>query len=132
MEMSILSKEQMRASLKEYNVKTTDDINHALKDMFGGLLQEALEAELDTKLGYEKNGQKPVCTSNRHNGHTQKSVRSEHGEIELSVPRDRTGEFEPLIVKKHQKEVSSIEEQILALYAKGVSVRDIQAHLNQL
>lgn len=81
-----------------------------LNDMFGGLLQEALEAELDTELGYEKNGQTPASTSNRRNGHTQKSVRSEHGEIELSVPRDRTGEFEPLIVKKHQKEVSSIEE----------------------
>lgn len=130
--MSILTKEQMRGILKEYNVKTTDDISHALKDMFGGLLQEALEAELDTELGYEKNGTKPEGTGNRRNGHTKKSVRSEHGELELSVPRDRAGEFNPLIVKKHQKEVTGIDEQILALYAKGVSVRDIQAHLNQL
>lgn len=130
--MSILSKEQMRAILKEYHVKTAEDINHALKDMFGGLLQEALEAELDTELGYEKNGQKPEGTGNRRNGHTKKSVRTEHGELELAVPRDRTGEFNPLIVKKHQKEITGIDEQILALYAKGVSVRDIQAHLNQL
>ena len=120
MQMSILTKEQMRAILKEYNVKTTDDINHALKDMFGGLLQEALEAELDTELGYEKNGTKPEGTGNRRNGHTKKTVRSEHGELALSVPRDRAGEFNPLIVKKHQKEVTGIEEQILALYAKGV------------
>lgn len=89
--MSILSKEQMRAILKEYHVKTAEDINHALKDMFGGLLQEALEAELDTELGYEKNGQKPEGTGNRRNGHTKKSVRTEHGEFELAVPRDRTG-----------------------------------------
>ena len=83
----------MRAILKEYHVKTTEDINHALKDMFGGLLQEALEAELDTELGYEKNGQKPEGTGNRRNGHTKKSVRTEHGELELAVPRDRTGVF---------------------------------------
>lgn len=130
--MSILTKEQMRAILKEYNVKTAGDISYALKDMFGGLLQEALEAELDTELGYSKNAQKPALTENRSNGHSKKSVRSEHGEIEISVPRDRTGEFSPAIVKKHQKDVSSIEEQILALYAKGVSVRDIQDHLNRL
>ena len=63
---------------------------------------------------------------------TTKTVRSTHGEIGLAVPRDREGEFEPVIVKKHQKEVTGIEEQILALYAKGVSVRDIQDHLNRL
>ena len=122
----------MRGILKEYNVKTAEDINHALKDMFGGLLQEALEAELDTELGYPKNGQKPEPAANRRNGHTKKTVRSEHGEIALCVPRDRTGEFEPAIVKKHQKEVTGIEDQILALYAKGVSVRDIQDHLSRL
>ena len=122
----------MRSILKEYNVKTADDINHALKDMFGGLLQEALEAELDTELGYAKNGSVPIGSVNRRNGHTKKTVRSDRGEIELSVPRDREGDFEPVIVKKHQKEVTGIEEQILALYAKGVSVRDIQAHLKGL
>jgi len=130
--MGILTKEQMREILKEYNVKSADDINRALKEMFGGLLQEALEAELDTELEYPKNGSIPEGKSNRRNGHTKKTVRSERGEINLSVPRDREGEFEPVIVKKHQKEVAGIEEQILGLYAKGVSVRDIQAHLHQL
>lgn len=132
MKMSILSKEQLRALIKEYNIKTTQDVDFALKDMFKEVIQEVLEAELDTELGYEKNAQKPDGTDNRRNGHSKKSVRSEHGEIDLSVPRDRTGEFNPLIVRKHQKEVTGIEEQILALYAKGISVRDIQAHLNQL
>lgn len=129
--MSRLSKEQKRFILQEYNVKTAADIDFALKDMFSELLQEALEAELDTELGYPKNGASPD-SENRRNGHTKKTVRSGRGEIELSVPRDRTGDFEPVIVKKYQKEVSGIEEQIIALYAKGVSVRDIQAHLNQL
>ena len=94
--------------------------------MFSEVIQEVLEAELDTELGYPKNGTLPTGGTNRRNGHTKKKVRSPQGELELFVPRDREGAFNPLIVKKHQKEVSGIEEQILALYAKGVSVRDIQ------
>jgi transposase-like protein len=130
--MELLNKEQRRAILKEYNVRTADDINCALKDMFGSLLQEALEAELDTELEYPKNGSIPQGKSNRRNGHTTKNVRSDRGQIDLSVPRDREGEFEPIIIKKHQKEVNGIEEQILTLYAKGVLVREIQDYLNRL
>ncbi len=130
--MGYFTKEQRRAFLKEYNVKTAEDIDAGLKDMFAEILQEALEAELDTELDYPKNGERPEDSTNRRNGHTKKTVRSDRGEMELAVPRDRDGEFEPVIVKKHQKDVAGIEEQILALYAKGVSVRDIQAHLNQL
>ena len=103
-----------------------------LKEMSADTLQEMLEAELDTELGYPKNGSNPETGSNRRNGHTKKSVRSEYGELELEVPRDREGEFEPTVVKKRQRDVTGIEKQILALYAKGVTVRDIQAHLNQL
>lgn len=130
--MSKLSKEQLRDLIKQYDLKTADDVQDMLKDMFGGMLQEMLEAELDTELGYPKNGEKPPDSSNRRNGHSSKKVRSNYGEVELTVPRDRDGEFNPLVVKKHQKEVTGIEEQILALYSRGVSVRDIQAHLNQL
>jgi len=130
--MGLLSKEQIRELIKERNITTTQDIDDMLKDMFADVMQEALEAELDTELGYPKNGSLPEGQTNRRNGHTTKSVRSNRGEIELSIPRDREGEFEPTIIKKHQKEVSGIEEQILALYAKGVSVRDIQDHLNRM
>ena len=113
--MSILSKEQLRAILKENNVKTSEDINNVRKDMFVSFLQEALKGELDTELGYSKNAQRPENTGNRRNGHTKKAVRSNQGEFELSVPRDRTGDFEPTIVKKHQKDAGGIEDQILAL-----------------
>lgn len=130
--MGLLTKEQIRELLGERNIRTTQDINDMLKDMFADVLQEALEAELDTELGYPKNGEMPEGSSNRRNGHTTKRVRSDRGEMELSVPRDREGEFEPVIIKKHQKEVAGIEEQILSLYAKGVSVREIQTHLNNL
>ena len=132
MEMSILTKEQIQELIREKNLVTADDVQNMLKEMFAETLQEMLEGELDTELGYPKNGVKPEKTANRRNGHTSKKVRSSYGELELSVPRDRDGEFEPGVIKKRQKEVTGIEEQIIALYAKGVSVRDIQSHLNQL
>jgi transposase-like protein len=132
MKMGILSKEQIRELIKEKNLVTATDVQDMLKDMFSETLQEMLEAELDTELGYPKNGSIPEAGVNRRNGHTKKTVRSEYGELELTVPRDREGDFEPAVVKKRQKDVTGIEEQILALYAKGVTVRDIQAHLNQL
>lgn len=134
--MSILTKEQLRELIREKNLVTADDVQNMLKEMFSETLQETLqemlEAELDTELGYPKNGAKLDEAGNRRNGHSSKKVRSSFGELELTVPRDRDGEFEPAVVKKRQREVTGIEEQIIALYAKGVSVRDIQAHLNQL
>lgn len=129
---SNLSREQLRSIIEHYGIKTAGDAMAAVKDMFAEVLQETLEAELDTELGYPKNGSTPEGNANRRNGHSKKTVRSELGKIELSVPRDREGDFEPVIVKRHQKEVTGIEELILGLYAKGVTVRDIQAHLNQL
>lgn len=130
--MNPLTKDQMRELIKAYNLTTPDDVHNMLKDMFGGVLQEILEAELDTELGYPKHGDKPEGSLNRRNGHGSKKVRSSYGDVELAVPRDREGVFEPMVVKKHQKEISGIEEQIISLYARGVSVRDIQSHLNQL
>lgn len=130
--MSLLTKEQIRALIKERNMKTTDDISSMLKDLFGETLQEMMEAEMDTTLGYSKNDSGGKETSNRRNGHSKKTVTSEYGDSEIQVPRDRDGEHEPLIVKKHQKNLTGIEEQIIALYSKGMTVRDIQDHLNQL
>lgn len=130
--MGLLSKEQLRELIKEKHLVTADDVQKMLKEMFAETLQEMLEAELDTELGYPKNGVSPVNGSNRRNGHSKKSVRSQYGELDIEIPRDREGDFEPSVIKKHQKDVTGIEEQILGLYAKGVSVRDIQAHLNQL
>lgn len=132
MNMGILSKDQIRELIKEKHLVTAEDVQNMLKEMFAETLQEMLEAELDTELGYPKHGSIPEGGSNRRNGHTKKTVRSQYGELDIAVPRDREGDFEPVVVKKHQKDVTGIEEQILALYAKGVSVRDIQAHLNQL
>lgn len=128
----LMSREQIRQLIKENNLKTTGDIQRVLKDIFAETLQEMLEGELDDSLGYEKNAAQDKKTTNRRNGHSKKTVRSEYGDVELEIPRDRDGEFEPLVVKKHQKNITGIEDQILALYAKGVSTREIQDHLDQL
>jgi transposase-like protein len=127
-----MDKKQLREFIKENNIKTAADIQNALKDMFKDALQEILEAELDDDLGYAKNDTENKDTENRRNGHSKKTVRSEYGDMEIDIPRDREGEFDPVIVKKHQKSVAGIEDQIIALYAKGMTVRDIQDHLGQL
>jgi len=128
----VIPPEMIDAFIKGYNIKSVPDIQNALKDMFGETLQKLLEAEMDHTLGYEKHDDENKETTNRRNGHSSKTVRSEFGEIELDIPRDREGEFDPVIVKKHQKNVSGIEDQVIALYAKGVSTRDIQDHLQRL
>jgi len=126
------TKEQLRAFIRENGLASAEDAQQALKELFKDTLQEMLEAELETDLGYAKNEKAGKAETNRRNGHSSKTVRSEYGEMDLTVPRDRNGTFEPAVVKKHQKNVTGIEDQILALYAKGVSTRDIQDHLQQL
>ncbi|MBP2649383.1 MAG: family transposase [Firmicutes bacterium] len=130
--MGLFTKEQIGGLIKERNMKTTDDISSMLKDLFSETLQEMLEAEMDTTLGYSKNQTTAKSSSNRRNGHSKKTIVSEYGDSEIAIPRDRDGEHEPLIVKKHQKNLTGIEEQIIALYSKGMTVRDIQDHLNQM
>lgn len=127
----MMSKEQIKQWIKEKNMKSVDDVQSALKDLFAETIQEMLEAEIETSLGYAKHDMKNKRTTNSRNGYSKKTVRSEYGDVDIQVPRDREGDFEPNIVKKHQSNVTGIEDQILALYAKGVSTRDIQDHLQQ-
>ncbi|MCC8436938.1 IS256 family transposase [Brevibacillus sp. M2.1A] len=128
----MMSKEQIKQWIKEKNMKSVDDVQSALKDLFAETIQEMLEAEMESSLGYAKHDMKNKRTTNSRNGYSKKTVRSEYGEVDIQIPRDREGEFEPAIVRKHQSNVTGIEDQILALYAKGVSTRDIQDHLQQL
>jgi putative transposase len=128
----VVPREVLRAFIQEHNLTTAEDVQDALKDIFADTLQEILEGELDHNLGYEKHDEANKQTENRRNGHSQKTVRSEFGEIMLDIPRDRENEFAPLIVKKHQKSVAGIEDQIITLYAKGVSTREIQDYLQRL
>lgn len=130
--MKLLPKDQLRQFIKDNNLKTVEDVQKTLKDLFAETLQEMLEAELETELGYAKHDIKNKETRNSRNGHSKKTVTSEYGEVEIEVPRDRFGEFEPMVVKKYQTQVTGIEDQIISMYSKGMSTRDIQDHLNQL
>ncbi|QHZ54484.1 IS256 family transposase [Brevibacillus sp. NSP2.1] len=130
--MGLIPKDQLRQLIKEHNLQTMVDVQKALKDIFAETLQEMLEAELDTELGYAKHDSKQKQTKNSRNGYSKKTVTSEYGELDLTIPRDRLGEFEPAIVKKHQRHVTGIEDQIVSMYAKGMSTRDIQDHLHNL
>ncbi|MDR7313781.1 IS256 family transposase [Brevibacillus nitrificans] len=132
MENKFWTKQELRQFVKEHNFTSPEQIQATLKDLFKDVLQEALEAELDTQLGYERHDVKNKQTKNSRNGYTKKTVSSEYGDVEIQVPRDRLGEFNPIVVKKHQTNVTGIEEQIIALYAKGVSTRDIQDHLQHV
>ena len=130
--MAMVSKEHLRQFIKEKNLKSAEDVQSAVRDLFASTMQEILEAELETELGYAKHDAKNKATENSRNGHSRKTLMSEYGEVELAIPRDREGEFEPEIVKKHQTKTTGVEEQVIALYARGVSTRDIQSHLQHL
>lgn len=130
--MGILTKEQVKEVIKLYGVKTVEDAHNAVKDIFKDVIQNTLEAELDTQLGYGKYDYKNKQTKNSRNGSSDKTVRSSLGEIELDIPRDREGEFSPVIVKKGQKDISNIEDKILSMYAAGVSTRDIEKQMVEI
>jgi len=130
--MGILSSEQIRGLIKEHNLKDANDVENMLKQMFADTIKEMLESELDHELGYSRYDYKNKETTNSRNGHTRKKVRTNAGEIELKIPRDRNGEFEPVVVKKYERDISSIEDRIISMYARGMSVRDIQKHLHEI
>lgn len=130
--MGLLSKEQLRQFIKENDFKTAKDIGDSLKDMFKEVLQEALEAEMEEELGYSKYDYKTQAKTNYRNGYSKKKVKSDAGLIELEIPRDRNSEFEPQIVPKHSRDISSIEDKILAMYAKGMSTRDINSYVKDI
>ena len=96
------------------------------------VIERCLETELDTHLGYPKHGRKGSALGNTRNGHSQKTLKGEQGHIEIEVPRDRQSSFEPQLVKKGQTRLEGFDDKILALYARGMTTRDIQAHLQEL
>jgi transposase-like protein len=103
-----------------------------MKDMFKDILQETLEAEMDTQLGYDKYDVSEKQTQNSRNGYSKKTIKSELGSVELDVPRDRNGEFEPKILPKYQRNVTGIEDKVMALYTAGMTTRDIAEQVKNL
>ena len=130
--MGLLPREQLRQLIKENDIKDVNGIYDTLKDMFKDVLQEMLEAEMDVTLGYGKNEAKGKDTTNIRNGYSSKRLKTKYGNIEMDIPRDRKGEFEPKIVPKYQRNISGIEDKIIALYARGMSTRDIHDQVKDI
>ena len=127
-----VAKDQIRQIITENNITSVADVYSLLKDSFKDILQELLEAEMDATLGYEKNCKGDLKSDNKRNGHSPKTLKSQYGEFQIDVPRDRNGEFEPKLIPKYQRDISGIEEKVISLYARGMSTRDIHDQLQEL
>lgn len=127
---------ERRKLIKEFinqnNITTAKDIEEALKNMFKDTLQEMLEAELTTQLGYNKYEYTDEAKQNYRNGYGTKNIHSSAGDFELKVPRDRNGEFDPIIVEKGNNDISDIEQKIIRMYARGNSNKEIYEQMKEL
>ncbi len=126
-------REKIRELLQISNIGSMEDIQDLFKETIAEFIENGLDAELDTELGYSKYDYKNKDTDNSRNGHSSKTLRTSFGDVEVSVPRDRKGAFEPQILKKNQTSISQdIEEKILSMYAKGMSTGDIESHIRDI
>lgn len=115
--------------------KTVEDLtgkNGLVQRLVGSMLEQMLQQEMDEHLGYEKHSSDGHHSGNSRNGKTKKKLQSSYGPVDIEIPRDRNGEFEPQAVKKHQRNISSFDDKIISMYAKGMTTRDIQSHVQEL
>jgi len=135
-----LKAEQLAGEIAN-QAKTLDDVNALFRTLMKSALERMLDTEMDSHLGRkmataaptnEVSDAKPTARANRRNGHSKKTVSGDMGEITLDTPRDRNGSFEPQLVPKHQRRLAGFDEKILALYAKGMTTRDIQEIVKEL
>jgi len=129
-----LAKQDRRKKLMELLGGATDlkGVNALVTDLRKEIIEMMYDEELKDHLGFSKNGTRPESSDNYRNGSYDKSVKTSTGELELSVPRDRNGEFEPQIIKKHQTDIFGIEDKIISLYGCGMSTRDISDNIKEL
>ena len=135
--MSKVPKEILQELIKERNFTSTTEVMEAIKDMFKDVLQEVMEAELDTELGYNKQERRSISDENQisknyRNGYSKKTVKTQLGEVEINIPRDRNGQYEPQIIGKYSRNADGMEEKILSLYAAGMSTKDISEQIKNL
>lgn len=117
------------------NAKSQDDLfgkDGVLKDLTKQLVERMLQTEITHHLGYEKHATEGHHTGNSRNGKTRKTIKTGSGEIEIEVPRDRKSEFQPLLIEKRQTRLKELDAQVLSLYGRGMTVRDIQEHVSEL
>jgi transposase-like protein len=129
---SLINKELLTELVKSGKTPTAKELQESLKEAFSEMFQHVFEAELEEELGYPKYDRK-IGSTNARNGYSKKVVKSDvAGEIELKIPRDRNGEYETKIIPKYEKDISTIEEKIISMYAKGMSTQDIHQHIEEL
>ena len=121
-----------RMIMEQYRPESREDMQEAMKDIFGPIFEAMLQGEMDEHLGYASNDHGSKKTSNRRNGYTPKNVKTSYGEVEIAVPRDRESSFEPQIIPKRTKDVSGIEDKVLSMYARGMSQRDIAETIEEI
>ena len=114
-----------KAIIDQYQPTSVQEMQDALKDIFGPMFEAMLQGEMDSHLGYESNDHGYKATENRRNGYGNKTIKTTMGDVQIQTPRDRDGSFEPQILPKRSKDVSGIEDKVLAMYARGMSQRDI-------
>lgn len=135
--MELTPKELMKQYVDSQNFTSTTQIMQAMKELFRDAIQQVMESELDVELGYEKSermsdSENDNLSKNYRNGYSKKTVKTQLGEIEVKVPRDRNGEYEPKIIGKYNRNADGMEEKILSLYACGMSQRDIAEQIKNL
>lgn len=119
--------------LSAANVQSMDDIQELFKETIAEFVEVSLESELDNELGYEPYDVKNKATDNSRNGHSKKTLRTSMGKVDIDVPRDRNGVFEPKILPKNQTSISQdMENKIISMYAKGMSTSDIEEHIRDI
>ncbi|WP_369017105.1 IS256-like element ISBsu2 family transposase, partial [Bacillus subtilis] len=118
--------------IEQYQPKSVEDMQEALKDIFGPMFESMLKGEMNHHLGYESNDKGEKETRNRRNGYGKKIVKTTAGEVEIAVPRDRDGSFEPQLIPKRKRDVSSIEDKVISMYARGMSQRDISSTIEDI
>lgn len=124
---------KIRELLELSNIGSMADIQNLFKETIAEFMENGLEAEMEEELGYSKYDYRAKDTDNSRNGHSGKKLRTSFGDVDLSIPRDRKGDFEPQILKKNQTSISQdIEEKILSMYAKGMTTGDIETHINDI
>ena len=106
--------------------------NGLMQRLFGGIIQQFLEAEMEEHLGREKYEREGNSDKNYRNGHSSKNIRTSFGEVDVDIPRDRKAEFEPKIVKKYETVCNELDKKIIGLYARGMSVDDIKSEIDEL
>ena len=115
---------------QEYDIQSAEDIQEALKDLLGGTIKEMMETEMDEHLGYQKSQRSD--SEDYRNGYKRKRVNSRYGTVDIQVPQDRNSTFEPQVVRKRQKDISSIDQKIISMYAKGMTTRQISETLEDI